>query len=89
MPETILSPGDPIQARCTKCKKNTDSIVISSAVTGRLSPRLLGIRIKTILSLRTSASTCLSFFASQLGQSTSPVNLAGQIGRSTQLVEER
>jgi hypothetical protein len=31
MPETILSPGDPIQARCTKCKKNTDSIVISSA----------------------------------------------------------
>jgi hypothetical protein len=29
MPETILSPGDPLQARCTKCKKNTDSIVIS------------------------------------------------------------
>lgn len=31
MPETILSPGDPIQARCTKCKENTDSIVVSMA----------------------------------------------------------
>ena len=29
MPETILSPGDPLQARCTKCKQNTDSIIVS------------------------------------------------------------
>jgi len=29
MPDTILSPGDPIQARCTKCKQNTDSIIVS------------------------------------------------------------
>ena len=31
MSENILSPGDPIQARCTKCKENTDSIVVSIA----------------------------------------------------------
>ncbi len=31
MPEEILSPGDPIQARCTKCKENTASIVVSIA----------------------------------------------------------
>ena len=29
MSEEILSPGDPIQARCTKCKQNTDSIIVS------------------------------------------------------------
>lgn len=29
MSETVLSPGDPIQARCTKCKQNTDSAVVS------------------------------------------------------------
>lgn len=31
MSETILSPGDPLKARCTKCKENTDSIVVSMA----------------------------------------------------------
>ena len=31
MPEEILSPGDPIQARCTKCKENTASTVVSIA----------------------------------------------------------
>lgn len=31
MQEKILSPGDPIQARCTKCKQNTDSTIVSMA----------------------------------------------------------
>ncbi|SHJ44961.1 hypothetical protein SAMN02745165_02413 [Malonomonas rubra DSM 5091] len=29
MPDTILAPGDQIQARCTKCKLNTESIIVS------------------------------------------------------------
>jgi len=31
MGKTILTPGDPLKARCTKCKENTDSVVISMA----------------------------------------------------------
>lgn len=31
MSEPILAPGDPLQARCTKCKLNTDHIVVSMA----------------------------------------------------------
>jgi hypothetical protein len=31
MSETILTPGDPLQARCTKCKLNTDHVVVSMA----------------------------------------------------------
>lgn len=31
MPNTTLSAGDPIEARCTKCRKNTNHIVIAMA----------------------------------------------------------
>lgn len=31
MQSTKLSPGDPIQARCTKCRKNTDHTLITLA----------------------------------------------------------
>lgn len=31
MSNTLLTPGDPLMARCTKCKKNTDHIVVSMA----------------------------------------------------------
>ena len=29
MPSTTLVAGDPIQARCTKCRKNTDHIIVT------------------------------------------------------------
>ena len=29
MPDTILAPGEQIQARCTKCKENTESVIVS------------------------------------------------------------
>lgn len=29
--KTILAPGDPLKARCTKCKQNNDHIVVSMA----------------------------------------------------------
>jgi hypothetical protein len=31
MQSTALAAGDPIQARCTKCRKNTDHIVVTMA----------------------------------------------------------
>jgi hypothetical protein len=34
MQSTTLSAGDPIVARCTKCRKNTDHIIRSQAETG-------------------------------------------------------
>lgn len=29
MPDTVLSVGDQIEARCTKCRKNTDHVIIA------------------------------------------------------------
>ncbi len=34
MQSTTLSAGDPIEARCTKCRKNTDHIVVTLAEAG-------------------------------------------------------
>ncbi len=31
MPSSTLSPGDPIEARCTKCRKNTNHIIVAMA----------------------------------------------------------
>jgi len=34
MQSTTLSAGDPIEARCTKCRKNTDHIIVTMADEG-------------------------------------------------------